>query len=232
MDSSTVLACAVELTGRTQHAYSTTYSGQRLRRVATKSPDARRDRCGMAPGRGRRLPTWSTSSTRMIDAHDEPVATATWLSHFLLCGEVAAAGSTALRRPRRRRAQRGRVRVLLLPLRRPARDWRRGDLRHEVELWPRHHDHPIFRKNWDVDGGGADAAGRFEAPGPNPGRPQPHRAIPPSGQPGLFDIAEFEPVMDRPFDELPARTAPTRTSSGRRRPAACALRTARRRRTA
>ena len=28
----------------------------------------------------------------MIEAHDEPVATATWLSHYVLCGEVAADG--------------------------------------------------------------------------------------------------------------------------------------------
>ena len=90
----------------------------------------------VAPGRGRRVPTCSTSSPRWSRVHDEPVATATWLSHCLLCEQVARRRlRVAVRRPRRRRAQRRRVRVLLLPLRRPARAGRDERAAHEVERW-------------------------------------------------------------------------------------------------
>jgi len=32
----------------------------------------------------------------MVDVNDEPVATATWLSHFILCEQAAGSGFDAL----------------------------------------------------------------------------------------------------------------------------------------
>ena len=104
--------------------------GQRVRRVRRDPLDARRRRRGVAPGARSDRPDVLELVAQMVEAHDEPVATATWLSHYVLCGEVAAGGLRhALRRARRRRAERRRVRVLLLPLRRPARRGRGGAAR-------------------------------------------------------------------------------------------------------
>ena len=98
---------------------------------------------------------------QMIEAHDEPVATATWLSHYVLCRRGGGRGLRhAVRRSRRRRAERRRVRVLLFRF----ADLRAaGDeeaLRHEVDEWRRHHDHPVFRKNREVMEAGLEAVRR------------------------------------------------------------------------
>jgi len=87
MDSSSVLACAVRNRGERQHAFSTVYRDptfdesedikpildatvQQWRAVQVNEPDVH---CLVK---------------EMVAAHDEPVATATWLAHYVMCREV------------------------------------------------------------------------------------------------------------------------------------------------
>src|SRR5207302_1902062 len=92
MDSSSVLACAVAAAGgRRQHAFSTVYvdatydeSAEIQSMLASTVETWHPVRVGN--------PDLLATVRRMIEANDEPVATATWLSHYVLCEEVARAG--------------------------------------------------------------------------------------------------------------------------------------------
>lgn len=95
MDSSSVLASAVHLTGSKQHAFSTVYQDQtydesnEIRSMLDATVEQWHPiRIG--------TPDVFGLIRQMIAAHDEPVATATWLSHFLLCRQAAEQGFNAL----------------------------------------------------------------------------------------------------------------------------------------
>src|SRR5690242_2010860 len=91
MDSSSVLASAVQITGDRQQAVSSVY--------ADKTYDESDDIRGFV---AEKVSRWQPIPIedfdlfdvvrRMVRSHDEPVATATWLSHFLLTRAVAAQG--------------------------------------------------------------------------------------------------------------------------------------------
>ena len=201
MDSSSVLASSVHLTGRRQQAFSTVYAGSEF--------DESEEIASMLDSA---VEAWNPVRVddpdvfglveRMIDAHDEPVATATWLSHFVLCEQVAGRRLRHdLRRARRRRAERRRVRVLPLSAS-PTCAWqvRRSALRPRgrgLGPPPRPPDLP--------QGPGGDGGGPREGRGPRPAGPDPARPAPASSatahaiEPGLIDLAGYEPVMDTPF---------------------------------
>jgi len=91
MDSSSVLASAVQLTGERQEAVSSVY--------ADKTYDESDDIRGFVAEKVRHWRPIPIDDfdlfdvvRQMVRAHDEPVATATWLSHFLLTKSVAEQG--------------------------------------------------------------------------------------------------------------------------------------------
>ena len=88
---------------------------------------------------------------RMIVVHDEPVATATWLSHFLLCEEAARLGFSGmfggLGGDELNAGEYEHFLYFFADLRTAGRETL---LAHEIECWALHHDHPVFRKSAEV----------------------------------------------------------------------------------
>jgi asparagine synthase (glutamine-hydrolysing) len=199
MDSSSVLAAAVRATGRKQHAFSSVY----LDKTYDESGEIR-SMIGAAVERWHPVavgtPDVFDLVQRMIAVHDEPVATATWLSHFLLCEEAAREGFASLfgglGGDELNAGEYEHFLYFFADLRAA------GDeeyLSREVGRWAHYHDHPVFRKSFQV----AEAALTRLVDPVQPGRCLPDRkrmmryslAL----HPDFFDLRDFEPVMDHAF---------------------------------
>jgi asparagine synthase (glutamine-hydrolysing) len=195
MDSSSVLATAARATGRAQHAYSTLYPGSEFdeseeigsmlelvedwHRVTVTAPDVL-DLVG-----------------RMIEAHDEPVATATWLSHYLLCEQVAGDGFHTLYGglggDELNAGEYEHFFFRFADLRYAGDE---AALAHEVAEWARHHDHPVFKKDAAVADAMLARVADFTQPGRvrvDRGRLERYRAA------VRFPLADYEPMLDHPF---------------------------------
>ena len=200
MDSSSVVASAVHLTGSKQHAYSTLYSGSEY-----DESDEIRSMLDAAVEEWHQVPVDQPDVlalvAEMVDAHDEPVATATWLSHYVLCGQVADAGFDVLFGGLGGdELNAGEYEYFLYRFADLRARGEEETLRHEVEEWKRHHDHPIFRKDWDVM-----EAGLAKLTDPaHPWHIRPDRArierYRDAIDPDYFDLREYQPVLDHPFD--------------------------------
>ena len=199
MDSSSVLACAVRVTGAKQPAVSSVYEDA----TYDESNEIR----GMLADTVERwhpihvgTPDILAVVPRMIDLHDEPVATATWLSHYVLCHEARGLGFDGLfggfGGDELNAGEYEYFPFFFADLRAAGRD---ADLAREVALWVRHHDHPIFRKSVATMEGNLhrlvdlSRAGRCR-----PDTQRLHRYAA-ALDPGYFDLRGFEPVMDHPF---------------------------------
>jgi len=199
MDSSTVLASAVHAQGERQHAFSSVYRGHEF-----DESDEIRSMLDSAVSEWHRVavddPDVFDLVERMVDAHDEPVATATWLSHHLVCASVADGGfGTLFGGLGGDELNAGEYEYFFYRF----ADLRAaGDedvLRTEVREWVRHHDHPVFRKDWDVMEATLRRVVDLDTPGrilPDRGRIERYRD---AVNRDFFDVAAFEPVMDRPF---------------------------------
>jgi asparagine synthase (glutamine-hydrolysing) len=137
-----------------------------------------------------------------VRVHDEPVATATWLSHWVLCRRAAADGFDAifggLGGDELNAGEYEYFTPHFADLRAAGRE---RELAHEIAEWSRHHDHPIFRKDAAV----AEAnMARLTDPRVR-GRCLPDREritrYASALHPDLRgELEAFEPVMDEPFD--------------------------------
>ncbi|MGH6877591.1 MAG: asparagine synthetase B family protein, partial [Rhizomicrobium sp.] len=200
LDSSSVLSAAVAVTGAKQHAFSSVY--------ADKTYDERDE---IRPMLASKVSEWHPVAVsdgvdifalaeQMVEAHDEPVATATWLSHFMLCDAAQRSGFGALFGGLGGdELNAGEYEYFIYHF---------GDLRHagdssalehEIACWARHHDHPIYRK------GPAEAQvamARCIDPG-QPGRIRPDeerlRRYAGTVRREWFDVAGFVPQMPNPF---------------------------------
>ena len=136
----------------------------------------------------------------MVSHHQEPVATATWLSHFLLCEEVSRTGFRTLfgglGGDELNAGEYEYFFYYFADLKRAGQD---RVLAHEVDCWARHHDHPIHRKDRAV----ADAmiARTTDAAGAGIIRADHGRMTRYYGaiSKDFFDLANFSPAMDHPF---------------------------------
>jgi len=199
MDSSSVLGCAVRFTGQKQQAFSSVYEDK----TYDESDDIRSilDECvsqwhPVLVG----SPDVFDIIRRMIYAHDEPVATATWLSHFLLCQAATLHGVGSLFGGLGGdELNAGEYEHFFFHF---ADLQAAGDLTRlqwEVERWAHYHDHPIYRKDRQVV---ADAFSRvvdLARPGrclPDRRRLERYAAV---LHPDFFDLRSFTPVMDHPF---------------------------------
>lgn len=147
MDSSSVLACAVELTGEKQDAFSSVYSDLTYDESADIKGFVREKVARWKPVLIEGFDLFNTVR-EMVRAHDEPVATATWLSHFLLCREVSASNvSTLFGGLGGDELNAGEYEYFIFHF----ADLKRGGdnerLMHEIREWSFHHDHPIYRKS-------------------------------------------------------------------------------------
>ena len=150
MDSSSVLSCAVHETGRTQVAYSVVYRDPTY--DESQDIEAIVEPCLSAWHRvelGDELDLDLVAE--MIRAHDEPVATATWLSHYVLCREAAARGTGTLfgglGGDELNAGEFEHFWYHFADLRAAGDEDRLAD---EVRRWVQHHDHPIHRKSREI----------------------------------------------------------------------------------
>ena len=199
MDSSSVLACAVRTSGRKQHAFSSVYEDRTY-----DESDEIRSMLDHAVTEWHPIkietPDVYALIDQMVGTHDEPVATATWLSHYLLCEAAAAQGFGALfgglGGDELNAGEYEHFFFHFADLRRAENEER---LCREVNSWAEHHDHPLYRKNMAVVD---DALGRLvnlNVPGiclADRCRLERYRG---ALAPGFFDLGGFVPVMDHPF---------------------------------
>jgi asparagine synthase (glutamine-hydrolysing) len=199
MDSSSVLAAAVRVTGSKQQALSSVY----LDKTYDESAEIH-SILGATVERWHPVavatPNMFELVRRMIAVHDEPVATATWLSHFLLCEEAAQKGFASLfgglGGDELNAGEYEHFLYFFADLRTA------GDERtfaREVRKWAQYHDHPVYRKSPQV----AEAALTNLVDADRPGRclPDRHRLMRYAAalNPDYFDLGDFEPVMEHPF---------------------------------
>jgi asparagine synthase (glutamine-hydrolysing) len=199
MDSSSVLACAVEALGARQHAYSSVYSD----RTFDESEEIK----SMLAGSVERwhpvaigTPDVFALVERMVRAHDEPVATATWLSHYLICEQAATDGFKSLFGGLGGdELNAGEYEYFFFHFADLRNAGQTGVLEREVAGWARHHDHPIYRKNMAVAQEAMARMAPLERPGiclPDRRRLERYAA---ALAPGLFDLHAYAPEMDYPF---------------------------------
>ncbi len=199
MDSSSVLALAVKALGARQHAYSSTYADPTFDETAEISSmlDATVEHWHpVAIG----TPDVMSLVERMVRANDEPVATATWLSHFLICEQASRDGFGALFGGLGGdELNAGEYEYFFFHFADLRAAGREETLAREVEAWAHHHDHPIYRKD-------RAAAERGLARLVDPSRPG--HCLPDRSRleryaaalaPGFFDLHRYQPVMDHPF---------------------------------
>jgi asparagine synthase (glutamine-hydrolysing) len=199
MDSSSVLASAVHVSGRPQMAYSTVYED--------KTFDESAD---IQPMLAHHVDPWRTIAVnqpdvfsivrRLIAAHDEPVATATWLSHYLLCERACRDGVGTLfgglGGDEMNAGEYEHFLYFFADLRAAGDETR---LRAEVEKWAQYHDHPIYRKSYAEMEKQLARMVDLSVPGkclPDRSRMTRYAA---ALNPDYFDLNAFTPVMDRRF---------------------------------
>lgn len=198
MDSSTILASTVKLTGRKPIAFSSVYED--------KTYDESAEIASMLG----HVEQWNQVKIgdpdvfglveRMIAVHDEPVCTATWLSHFVLCEEVARQGYRSLFGGLGGdELNAGEYEHFFFNFADLMAAGRRPELEREVAKWVEYHDHPIFRKDMAV----AEATVRRSADLSIRGKCLPDRVrlerYAAALDPACFDLRAWEPAMDHPF---------------------------------
>jgi asparagine synthase (glutamine-hydrolysing) len=199
MDSSSVLACAVRNRGERQYAFSTVYRDPTF----DESEDIK-------PILDATVRQWHAVQVNepdvhgvvkeMVAVHDEPVATATWLAHYLMCREVKRAGFGALfgglGGDELNAGEYEHFLYFFADLKARGLDSRLED---EVRMWARHHDHPIYRKSRESMERDLARLTDRAVPGrclPDRGRIERYaRAV----DPAFFDVGSFQPVTEHPF---------------------------------
>lgn len=200
LDSSSVLSCAVAATGEPQIAYSSVYADPTF----DESAD-------IAPMLAQKVSEWRPAPigddidlfglvSRMIHANDEPVATATWLSHFVLAERVSKDGRGALFGGLGGdELNAGEYEYFFFRFADLHAAGAERELDHEIERWAHYHDHPIWRKNRAT---ALDGIARLSDP-TRPGGVRTDRlrlerywaAL----SPDWYDLSGYEPVLDHPF---------------------------------
>jgi asparagine synthase (glutamine-hydrolysing) len=137
---------------------------------------------------------------RMVELHDEPVATATWLSHYLLAAEAARQGYTALFGGLGGdELNAGEYEHFLFHFADLQRAGWTTELEREIAAWVGHHDHPIYRKSHATVEDGFRRMIDFSVPGRClPDMARLHRYVS-ALNPELFDLGGYRPIMPHPF---------------------------------
>jgi asparagine synthase (glutamine-hydrolysing) len=208
MDSSSVACTAAHLRGRPQAAFSSIYVDPTF--------DERREIKDVIDAK---LAEWHpveladdidilTTIERLVRVHNEPVATATWLSHDIVCQAVAERGHGALfgglGGDELNAGEYEYFPLFFADLRASGRD---DQLEREISAWAHHHDHPIHKKNPAVAQHLMAALTRPGSAGiclPNLERQNRYLA---AIDPQWFDLSGFVPVMEHPFASFLANRA-------------------------
>lgn len=200
LDSSSVLCCASEVSGEKQVAISSVYTD--------KTYDERDEIQDVV---NERVSKWVPVElendidifdyvAKMVRVHNEPVATATWLSHFQLCHEIAQKGSASLfgglGGDELNAGEYEYFPMLFADL---LQQGKMDAYDHEVTEWARHHDHPIFKKNHEVARSYLDKMTDSETPGRILHDPARMFKYAHTLNEAFFDLDGFEPVMSAPY---------------------------------
>ena len=198
MDSSSVLACAAQISGQRQEAVSSVYSD--------KTYDESDDIRGFV---AEKVSRWQPIPIdefdlfdvvrQMVRAHDEPVATATWLSHFLLTKSIGQQGyDVVFGGLGGDELNAGEYEYFVFNFADLKRRGLNADFDHEVEAWAKHHDHPIYRKHRE-----AAISHLARLSGETQGEvlvdQQRLSRYYPAVQRSYYDLRDFQPVLDHPF---------------------------------
>jgi asparagine synthase (glutamine-hydrolysing) len=199
MDSSSVLASALQLTGRQQHAYSSVYADPTFDESSEIADMLEDTAIQWHPVRIDQFELVDTIA-KMVAVHGEPVATATWLSHWFLCQKVAEAGcDTLFGGLGGDELNAGEYEYFFFHFADLRVAGRETDVLREITAWAEHHDHPVWRKNRHVAENHLARLVDFSIPGQClADRRRIERYIHVL-RPEYFDLTAFEPVMESPF---------------------------------
>ncbi|WP_353427855.1 asparagine synthase-related protein [Polynucleobacter sp. MWH-UH19D] len=200
LDSSSILSCAVHSTGQKQIAFSSVY--------LDKTYDESEEIKSMLDSK---VEMWNPVEINvsnvfnlvdsMVGDHDEPVATATWLSHYILCNDVSNAGfSNLFGGLGGDELNAGEYEHFFFHF---------ADLKYarkqelysqEVEKWAEYHNHPIYRKNRSVAEASLQSKVDIAKSGVcNPQIYESSNYLNTINK-EYFDLKEFRPIMDHPFE--------------------------------
>jgi asparagine synthase (glutamine-hydrolysing) len=200
MDSSSVLCCAAEVSGRPQVAYSSVY----------KDPTYD-ERIEILDVVRERVEQWHTVElgndidvmsqvARLVAINNEPVATATWLSHELICQAAAGEGfESVFGGLGGDELNAGEYEYFPLFFADLQAAGRTAQMDAEVAKWAEYHDHPVHRKDARA---AVEMMAKLTVPGssgicrPNLDR---QRTYVGALLPSYYDLQGFEPVMEHPF---------------------------------
>jgi asparagine synthase (glutamine-hydrolysing) len=199
MDSSSVLISAVSQTGNRQTAFSSVYTDKTY-----DETDEIRSMLAAAVDSWLSVKIDGPDIFRLVDEmvrlHDEPVATATWLSHYLLCREVRERGFGGLFGGLGGdELNAGEYEYYFFHFADLRAAGKEAELEREVALWAKYHDHPIYRKNLAVMEEGLKCMVDPLIPGrclPDPRRLKRYYATLDSG---YYELKNFLPAMEQPF---------------------------------
>ncbi|RJQ83018.1 MAG: asparagine synthetase B [Desulfobacteraceae bacterium] len=199
MDSSSVLATAVRLSGAKQQAFSSVYEDPTFDETAEIATilDAAVERWHPVPIGQVDL---FAIVRDMVAAHGEPVATATWLSHWLLCRQVADAGfETLFGGLGGDELNAGEYEYFFFHFADLRAAGRQAELDHEIAAWAHHHDHPVWRKNRQVAEEALSRLVDADRPGQCLADRRRIERYAHVLRPDCFDPLQFVPVLDGPF---------------------------------
>jgi len=199
MDSSSVLASAVCTSGSRQHAFSAVYDDKTYDESDDIRPMVEAVVKEWHPVRVG-TPDVFGLVRRMIEVHDEPVATATWLSHFLLCEQAANEGFGSLFGGLGGdELNAGEYEHFIYHFADIRAEGLEEELVREVGLWIRYHDHPLFRKTVNGLERSLTRMVDFSQPGRCLADSNRLRRYSAALNSEFFDFSAFEPLMDHPF---------------------------------
>jgi len=199
LDSSSVLSCAVHSAGLKQQAFSSVYldktydeSEEIKNMLFTKVEKWTPVEIG--------TPNVFRLIEKMVSDHDEPVATATWLSHYLLCNEVSSAGFGGLFGGLGGdELNAGEYEHFFFNFADLQHAGNKDLLEFEIDKWAEYHDHPIYQKNRMIAN---DSLAKMIDPKKlgvcNPYIYENSKYLNTINR-DYFDLHSFKPVMDHPF---------------------------------
>jgi asparagine synthase (glutamine-hydrolysing) len=199
MDSSSVLASAVHHSGSRQVAFSTVYSDETYdesKDIQSILESTVEEWHPIMVG----TPDVFDLVQQMIRVHDEPVATATWLSHFIMAQEVAKRGFGSLFGGLGGdELNAGEYEYFFFFFADLKLSGNSDELKTEVEKWIEYHNHPIFRKSFAVMQEGLDRLVDLSKPGKCLPDEKRMRRYYSALNAEFFDLSDFQPTMDHQF---------------------------------
>jgi len=150
MDSSSVLSCATKSKNERFSVYSCVYTDKTF----DESDDIEVMRCDIAKNWNAivldKLDVFGLVE-EMIRCHEEPVATATWLSHYLLCREASKHDHDALFGGLGGdELNAGEYEYFYYFFADLLANQKVEQLSHEIAEWVKHHNHVVFRKSREI----------------------------------------------------------------------------------